>query len=155
MFKKLIVLLFVAIFVCSCAPTYPKENLIEGIKDLVLKETGRKCEVYKFDSTIYLDMEMDELISTKNEVVNEAIKALQNAVFAITRVSLSSDAEIKIMVISAFDPNYQVLLRMYQNIDDVKSYFYQRISRGDYEQRQLIEFEGPDTAKETDRKSVV
>lgn len=149
MFKKLVVLLFVAIFVCSCAPTYPKENLIEGIKELVLKETGRKCEVYKFDSTIYLDMEMDELISTKNEVVNEAIKALQNAVFAITRVSLSSDAEIKIMVISAFDPNYQVLLRMYQNIDDVKSYFYQRISRGDYEQRQLIEFEGPDTAKET------
>ena len=73
--------------------------MIEGIKELVLKETGRKCEVYKFDSTIYLDMEMDELISTKNEVVNEAIKALQNAVFAITRVSLSSDAEIKIMVI--------------------------------------------------------
>ena len=38
---------------------------------------------------------------------------------------------------------------MFQNIDDVKSYFYQRISRGDYEQRQLIEMENPETAKAT------
>lgn len=149
MFKKVFLLFVISFFVYSCAPSYPKENLIEDVKKLVLKETGRKCEVYKFDSTIFLDMEMDDLTSTKNEVINNAVKALQNAVFAITRVSLSSDADIKIIVISAFDPNYQVLLRMFQNIDDVKSYFYQRISRGDYEQRQLIEFEGPDTAKET------
>ncbi len=149
MIKKIVALLFCTLFVCSCAPTYPKENLIENVEQLVLKETGRTCKVYKFESTIFLDMEMDDLTSTNNEIINKAIKALQNAVFAITRVSLSSDADIKIMVISAFDPNYQVLLRMYQNIDDVKSYFYQRISRGDYEQRQLIEFEGPDTAKET------
>jgi hypothetical protein len=149
MLKKFFLFFVISFFVCSCAPTYPKENLIEDVKKLVLKETGRKCEVYKFNSTIFLDMKMDDLTSTKSEVINNAVKALQNAVFAITRVSLSSDADIKIMVISAFDPNYQVLLRMFQNMDDVKSYFFQRISRGDYEQRQLIEFEGPDTAKET------
>ncbi len=149
MFKRFLLLFVISLFVCSCAPTYPKENLIKDVKKLVLKETGRNCEIYKFGSTVFLDMEMDDLTSTKSEVVNKAIKALQNAVFAITRVSLSSDADIKIMVISAFDPNHQVLLRMFQNIDDVKSYFFQRISRGDYEQRQLIEFEGPDTAKET------
>ena len=148
MLKKFLFFIFAGIFICSCAPSYPKENLIQDVKNLVLKETGRKCDVYKIDSTIFLDMEMDDLTSTKSDVINGAIKSLQNAVFAITRVSLSSDADIKIMVISAFDPNYQVLLRMFQNMEDVKSYFYQRISRGDYEQRQLIEFEGPDTARE-------
>jgi hypothetical protein len=38
---------------------------------------------------------------------------------------------------------------MIQNIEDVKSYFYQRISKSDYEQRQLIEIEGPDTARQS------
>jgi len=149
MLKKFFLLFVASFFIYSCAPSYPKENLIQDIKKLVLKETGRNCEVHKIGSTIFLDMEMEDLTSTKSEVTSNAIKALQNAVFAITRVSLSSDADIKIMIISAFDPNYQVLLRMFQNMDDVKSYFFQRISRGDYEQRQLIEFEGPDTAKET------
>lgn len=133
----------------SCGPTYPKENLINEIKQLVYKESGRICEVYQIDSTVFLDMPMDELTSTNNETIGKAIKSLQNAVFAITRVALSSDADVKILVISAFDPNYQVLLRMFQNIDDVKAYFFQKISRGDYEKRQLIEFEGPNTTRET------
>lgn len=131
----------------SCAPSYPKETLITDIKKLVKKESGQDCELSKINNTIYLDMQMKGLSSTNTEVLNETIGNLQNAVFAITRVALSSDADIKIMVITAHDPNYNIALRMFQNIDDVKSYFYQRISRGDYEQRQLLEFEGPETAE--------
>ena len=80
MFKRFLLLFVISFFVCSCTPTYPKENLMEDVKKLVLKETGRNCEIYKFDSTVFLDMEMDDLTSTKSEVVNKAIKALQNAV---------------------------------------------------------------------------
>ena len=145
---KLFVKLFLAVFLfSSCAPTYPKDTLINDVKKLVKKESGQDCELLKIDDTFYLDMEISGLTSTDTKVVSNAIMSLQNAVFAITRVALSSDADIKIMVITAHDRDYNVALRMFQNIDDVKSYFYQRISRGDYEQRQLLEFEGPETAE--------
>lgn len=140
---------FMTLFFISCTPTYPKEELIDDIKELVEKESGGQCDVHIFDDTVYLDMQMQGLISSDSKIVNKAVRSLQNAVFAVTRVALSSDADIKIMVISAHDPEYNVALRMLQNIDDVKSYFYQRISRGDYEQRQLLEIEGPDTARDS------
>ena len=38
MFKRFLLLFVISLFVCSCAPTYPKENLIKDVKKLVLKE---------------------------------------------------------------------------------------------------------------------
>ncbi|MDD5020527.1 MAG: hypothetical protein PHR82_00105 [Endomicrobiaceae bacterium] len=149
MFKSFISSLLCAFLLCSCGPSYPKETLVKDIEKLVKKESGCDTKVYLVKDTVYLDMPMEQIVSSKNEVFSEAIIALQNGVFAITRIALSSDADIKIIVITAFDPQYNVSLRMIQNIEDVKSYFYQRISRGDYEQRQLIEIEGPDTARQS------
>lgn len=149
MFKNFVLSLAVAILFCSCGPTYPKETLTEDIEKVVKKESGCDAKVYIIKDTVYLDMPMDTVVSSKNEVFTEAINALQSGVFAITRIALSSDAVIKVIVITAFDPQYSVSLRMIQNIEDVKSYFYQRISKDDYEQRQLIEIEAPDTAKES------
>lgn len=149
MFKSFVLSILFAILFCSCGPSYPKETLTEDIEKVVKKESGCDTKVYIAKDTVYLDMPMDNIVSSKNEIFSEAINALQSGVFAVTRIALSSDADIKIIVITAFDPEYNVSLRMLQNIEDVKSYFYQRISRADYEQRQLIEIEGPDTAKES------
>ncbi|GAB1402646.1 hypothetical protein MASR1M68_15570 [Elusimicrobiota bacterium] len=129
MFKNFVLSLAVAILLCSCGPTYPKETLAEDIAKVVKKESGCDAEVYIIKDTIYLDMPMDTVVSSENEVFTEAINSLQSGVFAITRIALSSDAVIKIIVITAFDPQYSVSLRMIQNIEDVKSYFYQRISK--------------------------
>lgn len=147
MFKLSVKLLLAVFLFSSCAPTYPKDRLLDDVKKLVKKESGQDCKLVKIEDTFYLDMEMKGLTSSNTKVVSDAVMSLQNAVFAITRVALSSDADIKIMVITAYDPSYNVSLRMFQNIDDVKGYFYQRISRGDYEQRQLLEFEGPEMAE--------
>ncbi len=133
----------------SCGPSYPKETLVNDIEQIVKKESGCDARVSFIKDTVYLDMPMNTIVSSENEVFSEAITALQNGVFAVTRIALSSDADIKIIVITAFDPEYTVSLRMIQNIEDVKSYFYQRISKSDYEQRQLIEIEGPDTARQS------
>lgn len=149
MFKNFVLSILFAILFCSCGPSYPKETLTQDIEKVVKKESGCDTKVYIVKDTVYLDMPMDTIVSSKNEVFSEAINALQSGVFAVTRIALSSDADIKIIVITAFDPQYNVSLRMLQNIEDVKSYFYQRISRDDYEHRQLIEIEGPDTAKES------
>jgi hypothetical protein len=149
MFKSLALSILFTVLLCSCGPSYPKETLVSDIQKVVKKESGCDSMAYIIKDTVYLDMPMEQIVSSKNEVFSDAINALQNGVLAITRIALSSDADIKIIVITAFDPQYNVSLRMLQNIEDVKSYFYQRISKGDYEQRQLIEIEGPDTARES------
>lgn len=146
MFKYLIFSLLLFFSFCSCAPSFPKETLVQDIEKVVEKESGILPKVEFIKDTLYLDLEMEDIVSLQSDVVSKAINSLQSAVFAITRIALSSDADIKIIVVTAYDPNFQVALRMFQNIDDVKSYFYQRISRGDYEQRQLIEMENPETA---------
>ena len=147
MLKYFVCSLIICFSFCCCGPSFPKETLVQDIEKLVEKESGILPKVTIIKDTLYLDLEMENIVSLQSEVVSEAISSLQSAVFAITRVALSSDADIKIIVVTAFDPNFQVALRMFQNIDDVKSYFYQRISRGDYEQRQLIEMENPETTK--------
>ena len=149
MFKYFICSLIICFSFCSCGPSFPKETLVQDIEKLVEKESGVLPKVEIIKDTLYLDLEMEDIVSLQSEVVSKAISSLQSAVFTITRIALSSDADIKIIVVTAYDPNFQVALRMFQNIDDVKSYFYQRISRGDYEQRQLIEMENPETAKAT------
>ncbi|WP_413853949.1 hypothetical protein [Candidatus Ruminimicrobium bovinum] len=148
MLKYLICSLAMFFSFCSCAPSFPKETLVQDIEKIIEKESGILPKVEIIKDTLYLDLEMEDIVSLQSEVVSKAISSLQSAVFAITRVALSSDADIKIIVVTAYDPNFQVALRMFQNIDDVKSYFYQRISRGDYEQRQLIEMENPETARD-------
>lgn len=146
-FKYFICSLILCFSFCSCGPSFPKETLVQDIEKLVEKESGILPKVEIIKDTLYLDLEMENIVSLDSDTVSKAIGSLQSAVFAITRIALSSDADIKIIVVTAYDPNFQVALRMFQNIDDVKSYFYQRISRGDYEQRQLIEMENPETAR--------
>jgi len=149
MLKYFVCSLIIFFSFCSCGPSFPKETLVQDIEKLVKKESGVLPKVEIIKDTLYLDLEMENIVSLQSEVVAEAISSLQSAVFTITRIALSSDADIKIIVVTAYDPNFQVALRMFQNIDDVKSYFYQRISRSDYEQRQLIEMDNPETTKAT------
>jgi hypothetical protein len=126
--------------------SYPKESIAGQLKELVKKECGAECETVITGRTLYLDMPLEGLTSKDQKIVNEAVKKMQTAVMAITRVTLSSDADIKYMVVNAFSSDKGVAFRIFQNIDDVKGYLYMRISRGDYESRSLFEIEGPETA---------
>ena len=136
------------IFVCACdKPSYPKENLAESLEMLVKKDCNEDSQARIVGKTLYLDMQLDGLTSNDQAKVSEAIKKMQRAVMAITRVVLSSDSEIKYMVVSTFNEDKSVAFRILQNIEDVKGYFYMRISREDYDSRSLLEIEGPYTAK--------
>ena len=117
---------------------------MDSLKALIKKECDAECEAVITGRTIYLDMPLEGLTSKDQDRVNDAIKKMQTAVMAITRVTLSTDADIKFMVVNAFSPEKSVSFRILQNIEDVKSYLYMRISRGDYQSRSLFEIEGPE-----------
>lgn len=136
-------------FSASCGVSYPKETLVQDLEAKVFKETGVEAEVYSIGRTLYLDMELDDLVSQDQEKAYRAMMNMQSGLSLITRVVLSSDAEIKYMVVSAFDSNRTILFRSVSSINDVKDYFYYKISREDYLSRNLFEIEVARTASDS------
>jgi hypothetical protein len=138
--KNLVLLLFAVILLNSCGVTYKKENLTQDLEKLVEKEAGQESKAYIIDRTLYLDMQVKGLTPlAEREAFAKALRKVKIAGEDILRVVLSSDSDVKFMVVNAYDPAYTILIRLVQNIDDTKSYFYMRISKSDYESRVLVE----------------
>jgi hypothetical protein len=132
----------------SCDVSFPKETLEQDAVDFIKRETKTDTKVYKVGSTLYLDVCFDDFVSDDKNKIAEIYETLQQIVSNIVRVPLSSDAKIDFVIISAFDPKFQTLLRIFENIDDIKLYSHQMISREDYSERQLMELEGLTNIKE-------
>lgn len=147
--KKYLFILLSFLILSSCNVSYPKETLQEDTVNLIKKETGIDSSVQLKGTTMYLDVVLDELATQNSEEIKDVYKTLQKIVSTVVRVPISSDADIKIVVVSAFDSEYKILLRLFENIEDIKLYSHQLISRTDYEQRQLMEIIGPVAAKKT------
>ncbi len=148
MLKKFLYFLFSIFILSSCGVTFPTETLEQDTVNFIKKETQKDVSVHRYGSTLYLDACFEDLVTNDSQKIAEIYDTLQKIVSTIVRVPLSSDADIKFVVVSAFDPKYQTLLRLFENIDDIKKYANQYISREDYSERQLMEFEGPDKTKE-------
>ena len=148
MLKKIVCLLLLVFVLTSCNVSFPDETLEQDAVDLIKKETQKDTSVYRYGSTLYLDVCFDDLATNDKQKINEIYTVLQKIVSNIVRVPLSSDAKIDFVIISAFDSDYKTLLRLFENIDDLKKYSHQYISREDFSERQIMEFEGPDKAKE-------
>ncbi|MDR0398577.1 MAG: hypothetical protein LBH33_02070 [Endomicrobium sp.] len=139
--KNLVLLLFAVILLNSCGVTYKKENLTQDLEKLVKKEAEQDAKAYIVGRTLYLDMQvkgLNPLVAERGEF-DKAFSKLKIVGVDITRVVLSSDSDIKFMVVNACDPAYTILIRLVQNIDDTKDHFYMRISKSDYESRSLLE----------------
>ena len=147
MLKKIVCFLLSIFILSSCGVTFPKETLEQDAVKLIKEETQKDTSVYRYGSTLYLDVCFEDLVTNDARKISAIYDTLQKIVSTVVRIPLSSDADIKFVVVSAFDPNYQTLLRLFENVDDIKKYANQYISREDYSERQLMEFEGPDRTK--------
>lgn len=148
MFKILICSLLSIFVLSSCNVSFPDETLEQDAVKLIKEETQQDTSVYRFGSTLYLDVCFDDLATNDRKKINEIYNVLQKIVSNIVRIPLSSDANIDFVIVSAFDADYKTLLRLFENVDDIKKYSHQYISREDFSERQIMEFEGPDRARE-------
>nr|MCR4663594.1 hypothetical protein [Endomicrobiaceae bacterium] len=148
MLKKIVCFLLPIFVLTSCNVTFPSETLEEDAVKFIKEETDKDTSVYKCGSTLYLDACFEDLVTNDKQKISEIYATLQKIVSGIVRVPLSSDANIDFIIVSAFDPEYKSLLRLFENVDDIKKYYHQQISREDFSERQIMEFEGPDRAKE-------
>ncbi|MBQ3943133.1 MAG: hypothetical protein II669_02305 [Elusimicrobia bacterium] len=148
MIKNFFCSLLLIFVLTACNVSFPKETLEQDAVNLIKQETQKDVSVFKVGSTLYLDVCFEDLVTNDTEKITKIYETLQKIVSNIVRVPLSSDANINFVVVSAFDPKYQTMLRLFENIDDIKLYSHQYISREDYSERQLMEFEGPKFTKE-------
>lgn len=126
----------------GCSPTYPKQNIAESVEKIVKKEYNLDGDAKLVGETLHLNIKLSGLTTTEPKVLNSILNKVQGAVFAVTRVSLSSDAKIKFLVVRAKDPSWKLTIRIIQRLEDVKGYLYQKISRSDYEDRYILEING-------------
>ncbi|GHT44795.1 hypothetical protein AGMMS49936_00850 [Endomicrobiia bacterium] len=144
MSKSVACLLVAILLLNACDVSYPKETLAQSLEKLIQKECGQDSKAYIVGKTLYLDIELDDLIS--EELAEHKV---DTAVSSAIRVVLSSDSGIQYTVTTVYHHGKNAALRIVLSIDDVKSYYYGRISRSDYyKSRNLLEISGPEFSEE-------
>lgn len=141
--KIVLLLLFCALLAAlsGCKPSYPRERVTESVLKIIKKEYAITGNAALVGDTLYLNIKIPGMVTTEQKMLPRVLDKAQGAVLAVTRVALSSDADIRYVVITAQDPSWKMRLRFIQRIEDVKGYLYQRISHGDYEDRLVVEIE--------------
>jgi hypothetical protein len=125
----------------GCKPSYPKDNVPASIEKLLRQEYNVEGHAKLVGETVYMQVDLVGLVSTEQEALTAILKKVQGASLVVTRVALSSDANIKNLVLVVSEPTYRLNLRIIQRVEDVKSYLYMKISRADYEERLILEIE--------------
>ena len=142
-FNGIIVFSFLAFSAAfsGCNPSYPSDRLTDSIQQLVKKEYNLESKASLVGNTLYLDIKLEDISSTEAKKLTAMLEKLQGAVLDIVRVSLSTDAKVNFMVVTASDPVWKLGIRIIEQLQDIKDYLYMKISRGDYEGRLVMEID--------------
>lgn len=132
--RFLLIIPFFLLNACG-KPTYPKEKITSSIENIIKKECKLESRAQLVGKTFYLKVALPDLVSTEADIQKVVIKKLGSVNLAISRVSLSSDAKIEYIVMIVDLPGWKTSFNIIQRLDDLKSFLYQKISRGDYEDR--------------------
>ncbi|MFC1566456.1 hypothetical protein ACFL4A_01280 [bacterium] len=140
-YTKVTLLLLFVFNITSCnPPSYPKEELVDRLKEMCFKETKINVDAYHINSTLYTYVKVENILDEKAQLSEKALETIQNVVLCANRVSLSTDAKIKFFVVSIFDPNKKFEVVFTQYIEDVRRWILSNISRSDFFSRSLTEF---------------
>ncbi|MFH0948480.1 MAG: hypothetical protein V1833_05735 [Elusimicrobiota bacterium] len=127
-------------FFTGCSkPTYPKDKLSESTQKILKKEYNLDGKIKLVGATLYLEVDLPELISTEKDLPGKILKKLNGAILTIVRISLSSDAKIDTLITVAKVKDYDFCVRIIQRLDDIKGLLYLKISKSDYEDRSILE----------------
>jgi len=132
--------LIMPLLLSSCAPTYPREKVIEGVKDLCKKEYGVDVEVNITGTTLGVKIPLEGLFDKDTlQIAPEALEKIDGVMLSVSRVALSSDETIEFYTVITTDkevPGAEVVLTRY--VKDLRRYVYGDISRGEFSKRMIF-----------------
>jgi hypothetical protein len=124
----------------SCAPTYPKGNIIESVQKLCEKEYNVNVEVVIKGSTMGVRIPLEGLFDTETlQIRPEAFDKITGVMLSASRVALSSDKSIDFYTVITYDtkvPGAEVVMTRY--IYDLRRFFLGDISRGEFAKRMVF-----------------
>ncbi len=145
--------LLVAVLVVSltgCSATYPKEKFKESIIRICKNEYNIDVKAETVNKTIVIYLPLENLMDFNFALTKPAMEKLNDVIFSVARVSLSTDAKYEFYCIIAHDvriPEVQVVI--IKSVEDVKRVMLNDISRGEFSKRMLVDLRvNPQSQKE-------
>jgi hypothetical protein len=145
-FRPLLPAVLSLLFLSACGkPTYQADRLDEAVRDICKREYDFDASARTVGKTLYASIKAQRLVTPELGLQKETIERLYDALLAVTRVALSTDAKIDFLVVKARDASTGVTLTLVRYVPDIKWYFYMRISRADFESRGIMEIDAGET----------
>jgi len=139
--KKIFPFLILLIFMISgCKPTYPKTKVSDSIIKLCRDEYNAEVKVNTVGKTLGIYMPLDNLLDSSLQPSEESFKKLGNVLQVLSRVALSTDADLEFITLVARDSmisGFELVLIRY--VEDIKRFMVGDISQGEYMKRMLFE----------------
>lgn len=126
-------------FTSACSPTYPEKDLSHSIQKLFKKELGVPVRTALIGKTLYVSFEVENMVTANLDLPRDVTEKLEDAMISISRIALSTDADIDITVIEAQDLTWGVETIVVRRMDDLKGLFYWKISKTDFDERLILE----------------
>jgi len=106
---------------CANKPTFPEATITDSIesitKDLYDLETTGRVAGETIGVMLYVDTMLDE---TKTTIPPEVHEKLGNLTQVVTRIALSTDAEVEFIVVAMRGEDELMELRLVRYVDDIK-----------------------------------
>lgn len=130
---KPVCLAFLAILINGCKPSYLERDISAAIREISLKEYGLAPEIKIAGQTINVWLPVKNLTSELTNNSSQVLENLGNVMLVISRVTISSEDNLKFFVLSAYDPEHpQLELGLTRYIRDIKRYILEDISRDEF-----------------------
>jgi len=133
--------LILIIFMTSgCKPTFPKIKVSDSIIKLCRDEYNTEVKVKTVRKTLGVYMPLDNLLDSSLQPSEESFKKLGDVLQVLSRVALSTDANLEFITLVARDSKisgFELVLTRY--VEDIKRFMVGDISRGEYIKRMLFE----------------
>jgi len=142
--KELLFLLsviLVSVVMSSCTPTYSRETMVEGVKNLCKKEYGVDVEVKLEGSTLGVRIPLEGLFDTETlQISPSAFGKIDGVMLSVSRVAISSGEAIAFYTVITYDkavPGAEVTMTRY--VSDLRRYIFGDISRGEFAKRMVFD----------------
>ncbi|MFH1259369.1 MAG: hypothetical protein ABII74_06125 [Elusimicrobiota bacterium] len=142
--KKNIFLLLIGsiAFFTGCKATYSKDVVPESIINICRKEYQLEVKVKIIGKTVGVYAEINDLLDVALGLSSKAAEKLSDILSSISRVTLSTDADLDFFVLSARDPKINgVQIVVSRCITDTKRLMTGDISHNEYFQRMDIDIQ--------------
>ncbi len=138
---------FISLAGAGCSASYPKDSLDEAIQKLFREELGVESRSKLSGKTLYISFPIQGLISDNFELSKDVSEKLENAMLSISRIALSTNAEIDYTVLESVDRTWGVNARLIRRLQDLKDLIFWRVSKTDFDERLVLEISKEDRAR--------